>query len=122
MSNRPDHFEIPSDNPEQAMAFFEKAFGWKFKQFGDAPYWIVLTGTEENPGINGGIMKKRDPRQPVVNSIHVDNIDTAIKKIEISGGKIVVPKTPIPNFGWSAYFTDLDGNIHGVYQHDDAVK
>ncbi len=118
MSNKVVHFEIPCDNPEKTMDFFKEVFGWTFQQFGTEQYWSVITGDENSPGINGGLMKKRDPNQPVVNSIDVENIDDYITRIEKAGGNIVVPKMPIPTVGWLAYFTDPDGNIHGVYQND----
>ena len=118
MSNKVIHFEIPSDNPEKAMDFFKEVFDWKFQQFGNEQYWSVITGDEKAPGINGGLMKKRDPRQPVVNSIEVASIDEHTGKIEKAGGKIVVPKMAVPSVGWLAYFTDPDGNIHGIFQND----
>lgn len=122
MSNRIVHFEIPCDNPEKTMDFFKEVFGWTFQQFGNEQYWHVVTGDAKSPGINGGLLKKRDPKQPVVNSIDVTDIDQYITKIEKAGGKIVVPKMPIPTVGWLAYFTDPDGNIHGVYQNDPSAK
>ena len=122
MNNRVVHFEIPCDDPERTMAFFQNVFGWTFQQFGDEPYWMAMTGDENTPGINGGIMKKRDPGQPIVNSIDVPDIDAYMQKVEKAGGKIVVPKMPIPSVGWLAYFTDPDGNIHGIYQNDPAAK
>jgi len=122
MSNRVVHFEIPCDNPEKTMDFFKEAFGWTFQQFGKEQYWVVITGDEKLPGINGGLMKKKDPKQPLANSIDVVDIDKAVASIEKAGGKVVVPKMPIPTVGWLAYFTDPDGNIHGVYQTDPAAK
>ena len=116
------HYEIPCDNPDKTMDFFKEVFGWTFQQFGNEQYWSVITGDSKSPGINGGLMKKRDPKQPVANSIDVSNIDQYIAKIEKAGGKIVVPKMPIPTVGWLAYFTDPDGNIHGVYQNDPSAK
>ncbi|MGH2667053.1 VOC family protein [Flavobacterium sp.] len=118
MSNRVVHFEIPCDNPEKTMDFFKEVFGWNFQQFGTEDYWSVITGDDASPGINGGLMKKKDPRQPVVNSIEVLNLEKAITAIEKGGGKIVVPKMAIPTVGWLAYFTDPDGNIHGIFQND----
>jgi len=118
MSNRVVHFEIPCDDPEKTMKFFSEAFGWTFQQFGNVEYWSATTGDEKSPGINGGIMKKKDPRQPIANSIEVINLEEAIAKVENAGGKIVVPKMAIPSVGWLAYFTDPDGNIHGLYQQD----
>ena len=118
MSNRVVHLEIPCDNPERTMDFFTEVFGWRFQQFGTEDYWTVITGDDTSHGINGGLMKKKDPGQPVVNSIDVVNLDKAITDIEKGGGKIVVPKMAIPTVGWLAYFTDPDGNVHGIYQKD----
>ncbi len=122
MSNRVVHFEIPCEHPETTMNFFKEVFGWTFQQFGTEDYWTVLTGDDKTPGINGGLMKKRDPQQPIVNSIDVNDIDVAISKIEKAGGLIVVPKMPIPTVGWLAYFKDPEGNIHGVYQSDESAS
>jgi uncharacterized protein len=122
MSNRVVHFEIPCDNPEATMNFFSEVFGWTFQQFGNEQYWSVVTGNEAAPGINGGLMKKRDPKQPVANSIDVADIDKTMEQVEKAGGKIVVPKMAIHSIGWLAYFTDPDGNIHGLYQNDPTAK
>ena len=118
MSNRVVHFEIPSDQPEKAMDFFTKVFGWQFQQFGNEQYWSVITGADGTPGINGGLMKKRDPAQPVANSIEVSDLEQSMQNVTNAGGTIVVPKMAIPGVGWLAYFKDLDGNIHGLYQND----
>ena len=122
MSNRVVHFEIPCNEPEKTIEFFKTAFGWIFQKFGDEEYWIALSGDAKTPGINGAIMKKKDPNQPIVNSINVANIDEAVKNIEKAGGVIVVPKMPIPTVGWLVYFKDPDGNIHGAYQDDPGAK
>jgi predicted enzyme related to lactoylglutathione lyase len=118
MSNRVVHFEIPCDDPQTTMDFFKEVFGWQFQQFGTEDYWSIVTGDDKIAGINGGLMKKKDPNQPVANSIEIADIDAHIKQVEKGGGKIVVPKMAIPTVGWLAYFTDPDGNIHGLYQHD----
>jgi len=111
------HFEIPSDKPEVSTAFYSKVFGWNFMKWGEQEYWLATTGDDKEPGINGAIMKKRDPNQPVTNNISVGDIDSAIRSIEENGGHIVVPKTEIPTIGYYAYFKDLDGNILGVMQN-----
>jgi uncharacterized protein len=118
MSNRVVHFEIPCDNPEKAMEFFKEVFGWRFERFGKEDYWSAITGDESAAGINGGFLKKRDPNQPMTNSIQVANIDETIRNIEKAGGKIVVPKMAIPLVGWLAYFKDPDGNMHGLFKDD----
>lgn len=122
MSNRVVHFEIPCNDPEKTMTFFKDAFNWTFQQFGNEEYWSVTTGDSNSPGINGGLMKKRDPNQPIANSIEVTDLDDQLRKIESSGGNIVVPKMAIPGVGWMAYFKDPDGNIHGVFQNDPSAR
>lgn len=122
MSHRIVHFEIPCNQPEKTIRFFEEAFDWKFQKFGEEDYWLAITGNNEGPGINGAVMRKRDPNQPIVNSIDVPNMDAAIRRVAGAGGLIVVPKMPIPTVGWLAYFKDPDGNIHGLYQNDPQAK
>jgi predicted enzyme related to lactoylglutathione lyase len=122
LMSRVVHFEIPANEPEKIMEFFKKTFDWKFQQFGAEQYWVVMTGDEKSPGINGGIMKKRDPNQPMVNSINVENIDKAMADVSSNGGTIVVPKMPIPGVGWMCYFKDPESNIHGLYQNDPTAK
>ena len=118
MSNRVAHFEIPSEDPEANMKFFKEAFDWKFEQSGNETYWFATTGDEQSPGINGAIMKKVDPKQQVANTIYVPDIAEAIRKIVDAGGSMVIPKKAVPYIGWLAYFTDPDGNIHGVMEED----
>lgn len=120
--NRIVHFEIPASDPEKSIKFYGDLFGWKFTRFGNEEYWLVETGQPDQPGINGGLMKRRDPAQPVTNTIEVANLDDTIKRIEAAGGKIVVPKMPIPGVGWLAFFTDPDGMIHGITKADPSAK
>ena len=69
---RPVHFEIPADNPQRAMDFYSKIFGWQFKKWdGPADYWIITTGQSPEPGIDGGLLKRQHPNQPCVNTIGV---------------------------------------------------
>lgn len=122
MNNRVTHFEIPSENPQREMDFFAEVFGWTFEKFGDEDYWFAITGDESTSGINGAITKKRDPQQPVTNSITVFNMDKKIAAIEKAGGTIVVPKMAIPESGWLCFFKDPEGNIHGLWQVDHSLK
>lgn len=50
-------FEIPADDPGRAAKFYDDVFGWKVKKWdGPADYWLVTTGEDEEPGINGAII------------------------------------------------------------------
>jgi hypothetical protein len=117
------HFEIHADDPERAGKFYGNVFGWEATRWdGPEPYWLVRTGPDDRPGINGGIMRRRDPRGNVYNTIDVPDVDRYTKKIESEGGKVVVPKMSIPGVGWLAYCTDTEGNIFGIMAPDPGAK
>jgi len=119
---RPTHFEIPTDNPERAIAFYSAALGWTFQKWeGPMPYWMIATGPNEEPGINGGLMPRQHPGQPCVNTLTVADLDATQAAIEKAGGTCAVPKMAIPTVGWLAYFKDLDGHIFGAMQMDPSV-
>jgi predicted enzyme related to lactoylglutathione lyase len=49
------HFEIAANDPDKAAAFYQEVFGWKITKWeGPQEYWLVETGEEGEPGINGG--------------------------------------------------------------------
>ncbi len=112
------HFEIGVDDPERAVEFYAKAFGWKSQKWeGPMEYWLIDAGSPEEPGINGGFAR-RTPDSLICNTIGVDNIDVYIDRIEAAGGEIIVPKQLLPGVGWLAYFRDSEGNVLGVIQDD----
>ncbi len=116
------HFEISSDDPEKAIEFYKKTFGWEFRKWeGPMEYWHITTGDESTPGIDGGLIKK-GPQNIDANTINVDDVDNALKKVEEHGGTIIEPKTAIPGVGYLAYFKDPDGNIFGLMKDDPNAK
>jgi uncharacterized protein len=120
---RPVHFEIPAENPQRAIDFYTKVFGWKFSKWdGPMDYWIITTGQLPEPGIDGGLMPRRDPNQPCVNTIGVTNLDETVATVLANGGVIALPKMPVPGVGWLAYCKDTEGHIFGMMQNDPSAK
>ena len=125
--NRVVHFEIHASNPKRAINFYEQVFGWKFQRWGEADYWLIETGPEGEPGINGGLI----PRQieiegqdviAYVCTIDVPSVREALLKVGSNGGQTIVPKTPLPGIGWHAHCKDTEGNIFGVIEYDESVE
>jgi uncharacterized protein len=104
------HFEIPVDDPARAIKFYEDVFGWKIERWGDFDYWLVTTGEDDEPGINGAILP-RDMYPKVRNAISVDSYDEAVGNIESSGGKMLTDKMNVPGIGDTAAFEDSEGNV-----------
>lgn len=127
---RPVHFEIHADDPERAIHFYTNVFGWSFNRWGEAEpaYWVIATGTDDQPGINGGLLKRMGPAPqegaPVssfVCTIDIDDLDKFSQSIKQQGGKQVVDRMPVPGVGWLAYFKDTEGNIFGLMQPDESA-
>jgi len=116
------HFEIPSDDPERATRFYGDLFGWQFQKWeGGQPYWLVSTGAQGEPGIDGGLLQ-RTPHSPgVVNTVDVPDLDAYVARVEQGGGRVVAPKMAVPGVGWLAYAQDPDGNTFGMMQADPAA-
>ena len=118
------HFEIPAKNTKRASDFYTKAFGWQITQFPNFEYWMIGTtktdkeGRPSSPGaINGGMGKKEGVLQVPTITIAVEDIDATLKSIAKLGGKVAEGKRPIGEMGFSAYFTDTEGNVIGLYQN-----
>ena len=123
------HFEIHATDPERAVRFYTALFGWSMTKWdGPADYWLIGTGPTDQPGINGGLLRRRGP-DPVdgqaVNSfvctVDVPNVDDYVGKAVAAGGTVALPKMPVPGVGWLAYVKDTEGNILGMIQMDKTV-
>ncbi|MGB2965233.1 MAG: VOC family protein [Anaerolineales bacterium] len=113
------HFEIPADDPERLIKFYETVFGWRFEKWdGPIEYWLIMTGPEDQPGIDGGLARRTEPEIGVENTIDVVNLDQSLVDVEAHGGKIIRPKIPVPGVGWMAYIKDTEGNIFGLMEED----
>lgn len=117
------HFEIPVDDPDRAVGFYSKVFGWQINKWeGPMDYWLITSGGGDEPGIDGAIMKREGPVTTVVNSISVPSVDEFIDKVTANGGKVLMPKTPIPGVGYFTYCQDTEGNMFGIIEEDKSVQ
>ncbi len=127
--SRPVHFEIHADDPERAAKFYQQVFGWNITKWsGPIEYWIIVTGPDSAPGINGGMLRRNGAapaEMAAVNAyvctIGVADVDDVVNRIPSAGGQIAVPKMPVPGIGWLAYGKDPEGNIFGILQPEPAA-
>ena len=117
------HFELNADDPLRAKGFYEKVFNWKIEK-SEMPmdYWMITAGSEDEPGIDGGLQKREDTADIVTTYIGVPSIDEFSKKIEANGGTITNPKRPIPGTGYYALFKDTEGNKLGIFESDESAQ
>jgi predicted enzyme related to lactoylglutathione lyase len=116
------HFEIHADQLERAVAFYQRVFDWDVQRWeGSTDYWLVTTGPEEGPGINGAIMP-RVHGGSTYNTIDVPSVDEFAERIIEAGGEVVMPRTPVPGVGYMAYCSDTEGNVFGIMEVDETAE
>ena len=102
MPNNLRHFAVHADVVDRARKFYESVMDWQFTAWGPPGFFLIKTGSDENPGIGGALQWRREvvPGKPIFGfecTIGVDSIDDTITRVEANGGKIVMPKFHIPN-------------------------
>ena len=109
------HIEIPATNLDKAVNFYKELFGWKIETGAFPDYATFETG--EQPG--GGIMKVDKVGIPqgmgMLFYILVEEVTDYLNKAQKLGAKIIKEKTEIPGIGWFGLFSDLDGNVMGLF-------
>jgi predicted enzyme related to lactoylglutathione lyase len=121
---RPVHFEFSADQPERAARFYEHVFGWEVRKWeypGAPDYWLIKTGEDGEPGIDGGMARRGEGPDHTTNTIAVPSLDEAIEAVTKYGGHVVTKKMGIPNVGWLAYATDTEGNSFGMLEADESA-
>lgn len=122
------HFEIQADDVERAKSFYAAVFGWSFQDYGEVTgttYWGVVTGPEDQPGINGGLLQRPAPAPALeqgtnafVCTIGVDDYDATEARILEAGGQVALPKMALTGMAWQGYYLDTEGNTFGIHQPD----
>ena len=118
---RPVHFEFSADDPETLSEFYRSTFGWKIEKWdGPMDYWVIMTGEEGEPGIDGGFGRRDDKTPPgTVNTIDVPNLDEYVERAVAAGATVIQPKIVVPGVGWMAYLMDPEKNVFGMMEMDE---
>ena len=121
------HFEIQVDDIERAKAFYTAVFDWTFQdwsEFTGATYWGIVTGPDDEPGINGGLLQRADRAthgqgaNAFVCTMQVEDYDAVEARILGAGGHVVQPKVAMVGTAWQGYYLDSEGNTFGIHQPD----
>lgn len=107
------HVEFSAEDREAAGKFYSQLFGWEIEQIPEMNYATFETGDNVGGGFNP--VTDTNPAGTVLVYIGTDDIDASLAKAESLGGKIVLPKSEIPDTGWFGFFSDPTGNVVGVY-------
>ncbi len=122
------HFEIHASDPDRAIAFYTSVFGWHFSRWEDGPeYWVIQTGAPGEPGIDGGLVRRRGEIDGAsiiafVCTVDVPSVDDYLERILRHGGESALPKLAVSGVGWVAYAKDPEGNLFGIMERNPGAR
>jgi len=113
-TNPVNWFEIPVKDIVRARKFYEKVFGLELTPEEMGPYKMTFFPWTENAPGAAGTLIKGETYEPshggTVVYFSVEDIEETLLKINANGGKTLLPKKSIGEYGFIAHFEDTEGN------------
>lgn len=129
-SNKVTWFSMPANNVQRAIKFYKDAFNWTIepesKENDDNySFHVVLTSksdgnyiSDTKGAINGCIVKRETGLPTPAVLVEVDDLDTAIAKVEGAGGKLMTEKVVMKSLhGTFVLIKDTEGNYVELFQN-----
>jgi len=121
MMNKVIMFELPVTNVKRASAFYKEAFGWQINPW-NGSYGVITVPEDKNwvpkekGAINGEMYRRGSKDEKPMVVVLVPSIDRALASITQVGGKVVLEKEAIGEWGWYARIKDTEGNLFGLWE------
>lgn len=108
-------FEIPVTDMDRAMKFYTAVFGFQLTPADMGPLKMSWFPSMENNayGATGSLVKAEGyipSRQGTIIYFSVPDIEATLAMVMKNGGKTLLPKTAIGEYGWIANIEDSEGN------------
>ena len=114
MANPVNWFEIPTRDLERAKRFYESVLACELSLQEMGPLKMAWFPMVENAPYATGTLIYHETTTPALDGtvvyFHVDDVDAALARVTSAGGKVLTPKTPIGEHGFTAHFEDSEGN------------
>ncbi len=116
-------FEIPSTDLGRATKFYETIFDITLMLLDTPEIKMRMFPLEDMMGVGGAIVdsggfhKPSSTDGPLLYLNANPDVQNVLDKVEAAGGKIIVPKMSIGEYGFMAAFIDTEGNriaLHSV--------
>lgn len=114
-------FEIPVVDIDRAAKFYAAALGYETARqdlFGQK-FGFFPMGDCSQPGTSGALISNPNVKPSVSGTtvyFRFPALDPVIASVEKAGGKIMIPRMSIGEFGFMAQFEDSEGNRIGLHE------
>jgi predicted enzyme related to lactoylglutathione lyase len=118
MANPFVHVELQTNDVAKAKAFYSRLFDWKLEDVpvpGGETYTMINVGE----GTGGGMFKSKmlagvPPHWLAY--VGVADVASSTRKARELGGKVVLDKTEVGEFGWMSIITDPTGATFALWE------
>ena len=116
-------FEISVNDISRATKFYETIFGIELQQQEMMGMKMAFFPAEDMNGKVSGGLVQGPMHKPSADGAKIylngnPDLGNALSKIEVAGGKVLMPKTKITDeIGFMAYFTDTEGNTVALHSN-----
>lgn len=118
MENLLTWFEIPVTDMDRAVRFYNEVFGWELEITEADPFQFAFFDFPEyrtGGSLSYGASYEPSPDGPVVYLYAGKDLSAPLSRVEAAGGKVVMPKRPVGEHGYTAWFLDTEGNRIGMH-------
>jgi predicted enzyme related to lactoylglutathione lyase len=105
-------FDLLSEDPGAAEAFYAGVFGWSFEDSGTRDYRLI-----RSDGVAIGGLSQTDDRDANFSesrwlaTLSVENVDRAVDRVKAGGGEVLVKPVEVKGRGRLAAVRDADGAV-----------
>ncbi|MHA2103491.1 MAG: VOC family protein [Candidatus Hodarchaeales archaeon] len=119
-----NHFEIPYEDLDRAVAFYKDVFAWETQSLPEINYTLAYSvdinkkQVPKSPGaINGGFVEKSEKQPYPTLVLTVNSIDETLSTIKEKGGSVIQEKEEVPQMGLFALIKDSEENTIGLWEN-----
>ena len=118
MQNKVQWFDIATTDIERAKEFYSKVFNLKFESIETPVSKMYMFGEPDKKGAAGSLVQSENNKPSADGTIiyfSCDDVTIEANLVEKAGGKLLLPKTNIGEFGFIAQLLDTEGNRIGLH-------